>query len=180
MIEKELHRVGECPFKCGKPEHHLRYLECENEEVQRIRTRKIKKVREHLERINVYGDIRSHIIAGLTTDNERPIHPQGKIITRLDHAVQQAVEDQQKIGWKNVRRGMISKKWATAQHTYIEDTKATEQYAWGQQLVKTALKYTWEMWMERNEKLHGVRKKVKIEKQLEALREKVDYLYERI
>ena len=106
----------------------------------------------------MYGDIRSHIIAGLTTDNERPIHPQGKIITRLDHAVQQAVEDQQKTGWKNVRRGMLSKKWATAQHTYIEDTKATEQYAWGQQLVKTVLKYTWEMWMERNEKLHGVGK----------------------
>ena len=95
------------------------------------------------------------MILGLTWDEGSNITPYTISLNRIDPIITQAVCEQSSIGWNNIKRGLLSKKWAQAQRIHIDSTKSTSSYEWGQNLVSAVLTVSWDLWLARNEQLHG-------------------------
>ena len=178
LITKEIARAGQCPYQCGHVETYQHYMICTNAAARKHRHIAITKLKKTLNHHNYYGAIVSYMILGLTWDDHSQA-PQYKInLNRIDPAIKAAVEEQTSIGWNNVKRGMISKKWAQAQRIHMEVTKSTATYAWGQLLITTLLTVSWELWTKRNVELHGSKGEKEQQAAIqEELYSKVDLLY---
>lgn len=180
LINKEIRRISKCPFSCGHTESHLHYMECEECRPTQLRAKLLKTMKAKLEKLNVYGAIISMFISGITWKERKVIPPYVSLRTRTDQAVTRAAKEQEEIGGKNLRRGIISSGWATAQRTYLEETGTPNSQEWGKILVQTVIDVTYGMWTERNKELHGESKKEHNQKYVVELQEKVYFLYARL
>ena len=177
LIDREITRCGQCPYKCGNVETHLHYLVCTNTEARRKRTAAINKMRDTLQKSNIYGAIISFMILGLTWDDQSQPPIYNINFNRIDPIIGEAVHEQTSIGWNNVKRGLLSQKWAQAQRTHIDLLKTSQQKEWGQVLTTAVLEVSWGLWVARNKHLHGKRKDELKEEILKDLCAKVDLLY---
>ena len=120
------------------------------------------------------------LIWGLNWHTEKGIQSMpGVLKGSIEEKVTLAIKEQTDIGWKNVRRGFISKKWAEIQQEY-DTSKKLQPKQWNTTIIQWLLEYSWEMWKERNQALHGTNMKETREKRLEQLRREVGYLYSRV
>ena len=180
IMEQELCNAAQCPFKCGKSEGHLHFMECTHHEAYKKRKTLIDQLKQRLNAKNVYGPIISFIVNGLMWTEDQVIFTYRITMTRADLIINDALDDQYNIGWKHIRRGLISHKWILAQQTYIDETKATERYDWGKLIIYQIIQVSWGMWTWWNKALHGPSKKDQEKKKTEILHRKIDQLYDRI
>ena len=180
LLKKEIIQIAQCPMRCGKVENHLHYLECEHTETRQKRTVLINKMKANLTAKNVYGPIISYMVNGLLWKEEQKKYQYKIRMTRADYVIDKALAEQYDIGWKNIRRGLISKNWIIAQQLHIDDSKATEKYDWGKTIIEQVLIVSWEMWIWRNKVLHGPSKTDTENEKRELLLQKVDHYFDRL
>jgi hypothetical protein len=139
-------------------------------------------MRKTMEKTNTSIQTQEIILQGLTN---AILHGTDKLdLSKISFTPQgtlnQALQDQNKIGWTNFYKGRLSKKWEQVQKAHYSNTKATkaDPYKW-ETLVITAM---WEgflqMWENRNNDQHGRDTTDAISKEREKLLKKTRQLYE--
>eukprot|EP00980_Cylindrotheca_fusiformis_P016603 scaffold4973_cov135-Cylindrotheca_fusiformis.AAC.21 len=74
-------------------------------------------------------------------------------------ALHPLIIDQNKIGWRQILRGRVSKKWAEYQHAVYTDRNEKDKKltgtSWMTTLVCLLLTQVFDIWKQRNEFVHG-------------------------
>ena len=133
-----------------------------------------------MEKYGLHESIRTYILWGLQWEESKTI-PRwvGVANGNFENKIIAALQDQTHIGWKNLRRGFISRQWSEIQLEYNR-MKKLQPKQWNITLIKWILEYSWGMWLERNQQLHGKNVTENREKRLEGLRVEVQHLYSRV
>lgn len=105
LIEKEIHRSGQCPYHCGHVETYLHCIVCPHSEARKKRATALNTLRTEPTQLNNYGAISSYMILGLTWDEGSNITPYTISLNRIDPIITQAVTEQSSIGWNNINEG---------------------------------------------------------------------------
>ena len=80
----------------------------------------------------------------------------------LDSTLYQAWTEQRTIGWQQLFKGRISKKWAEAQGIYYADNPDTRQVMsfspslWASKTIQILIEMALDLWGTRNKQLHGI------------------------
>lgn len=178
LAQEALQHLGSCPFQCGQQENHLHYMYCTAPKAVEQRRTSSNKFKTTLQRLDIYEPIIYLLLWGIQwkPGKDPPTHHHvGDLLGTL---VQQAIEEQTKIGWQHVQRGFLTKKWAEIQEQYALSIKRT-QLDWNKTLVKQTIEHTWNMWTCRNHVLHGSNAKEIREKHHDHLKVQVKHLYKR-
>jgi hypothetical protein len=95
-------------------------------------------------------------------------------------SLNQALQDQNAIGWTNFYKGRLSKKWEQVQKDHYRKTKATkaDPYKWATSVITTMWQGFLQMWENRNDDQHGRDNIDAISKEREKLLKKTRQLYE--
>jgi hypothetical protein len=76
----------------------------------------------------------------------------------LQDSIQQACDEQSKIGWEHLIQGRISIKWEDIIASHLDANKIWEKemsaLVWGRTLVKTMFQFVLELWNQRNTEAH--------------------------
>ena len=108
--------------------------------------------------------------------------------SKYDHILQEAVVEQNNIGWDHMLKGWISKKWGQAQEEFYkersqQDTRINLQYhnhlTWSKTIIKGLLEVAFTTWKFRNKDIHGHDKTEEDNIKLNKLRVQVRKEYER-
>ena len=95
----------------------------------------------------------------------------------INAGIVQAMQEQNQIGWNNMRRGFISAQWAEIQYN-LDKQQKRESKQWNKLFVTWLVNVSWEMWKLRNEELHGQNVKEGREKKLQHYKSLVSILYQ--
>ena len=178
--EEQKRELASCPFKCGMLETNLHFMECLQPQVLQIRRAKINNLRTRMEKYGLHEAIITCILWGLKWHSGKQIPTLPRLLNgAIENQIQLAIEDQASIGWENMRRGFISRRWSEAQQLF-EENKKMQPKPWNTTIIKWILEYSWDMWMERIKALHGTNVKENREKRREKLGKEVEYLYLRV
>ena len=83
----------------------------------------------------------------------RPHHDWRKKKKPIDLELQEAVRAQDNIGWKYFIRGIWSNEWRLCQEKYDDSRKVTND-KWASKIMTWLIETSFEIWKERNEKIH--------------------------
>jgi len=74
----------------------------------------------------------------------------------IDHDFHKASHEQDEIGWVNIFKGHISKKWSTLQMKHFSRMykKAPSLHHWSKSIILKLYDVAYEMWMHRNNIVH--------------------------
>jgi hypothetical protein len=117
-----------CP-SCNEQETNDHVSACNNLDRVKLRKNMIKTVRKTMEKTNTNIKAQEIIIQGLT---EAVLHgtdqlDTSKISFEPQGILNQALQDQNAIGWTNFYKGRISKKWEQVQISHYQRIKAKRQ-----------------------------------------------------
>ena len=130
-----------------------------------------------MQRYDIHDSITSLFIWGLRwTDTKKSPDYIGIGNREINAGIEQAIQEQNKIGWNNVRRGFISVWWAETQYK-VDKQQKRESKQWNKLFVTWITNVSWEMWKLRNEELHGQNVKEGREKKLQHYQSLVSILY---
>ena len=143
-------------------QHHYMICPCSQWTTQRNKVWKLLKTK--LTRAHTHPQIISII-------SQVIYHTHSPTIHRLyegheeDSPMAEAVREQDKIGWKHIFLGRISNGWSTIQETYVSQNPTTwrdEKYPieaamkrWRSTFILSLLQYGLDLWIERNNHVHG-------------------------
>jgi hypothetical protein len=84
-------------------------------------------------------------------------------------------EQQDSIGWEQMLRGRISKKWRAAYHAFKSTriSPETDQVKWGSKLIMLLWEYTRSLWKYRNGVIYGHSQEEARNKEMQSLRREV-------
>ena len=77
---------------------------------------------------------------------------------RFHDTLEKAIADQQKIGWRNVMKGYLSVEWQQALSMTLYDNDTTQEGRgpfYIKQILKAVYTTTRQLWLARNQELHG-------------------------
>ena len=119
MFDKK--RSELCPVCEMVQEESLHYLSCSDSVIRQLNCQSWNKVLVTIRKLRTTRSVSAalyNILDGLmdNTTPITPVFPDDDIGT----IARQAWEEQQKIGWINVAKGRLSKKWGTAQGFYYQ------------------------------------------------------------
>ena len=109
----------------------------------------------------------------------RPEFPDDKI----GAIVQQAWDDQEAVGWVNVAKGRLCKRWGVAQelfyqmHPDLRHKRWCTSAQWMKRMVGALLDMSLQMWKNRCDCLHGQSKQEQIKKRKAKLQKRVEWWY---
>ena len=112
-----------------------------------------------------------------------PINP-----SQYDYTIQQAVIEQNKIGWNHAFKGWLSTKWAMAQDEYYEarsqtDKRINRKYhnriSWSKTIIQGLQEIAFSTWKFRNRDIYGHNKQEEESIGLDNMKSKVRREYER-
>jgi hypothetical protein len=151
---KYKHHSEECAV-CSEKESEDHILHCKSETRKQIRSVWIAEMKHYLSSPHTHTDVKNAIMNEL----ENWLNPGSKTITfrPISREIQQALETQQNIGWRNFVRGRISMEWGEIINTHIQIENITDETAekWGTKLININWKYILQMWNLRNEDTIG-------------------------
>lgn len=82
-------------------------------------------------------------------------------LKRIQDPNREACEEQARLGWEKIWKGVLSEKWLWIQYEYWEDIGSKRSVSvWATKLVRTIWKIAWDLWRDRNDE---VRKKTREE-----------------
>ena len=111
--------------------------------------RKIKESQTRLKTVKIISDAFGKIMGYLQRGQGQPRFVQ-QFDTDMDRMIQKAWNEQDNIGWENMLKGSLSKKWGQAQAEYYElnphtrDSKKYSGESWTRIIIKAFLDYTLE------------------------------------
>jgi hypothetical protein len=141
-----------CP-RCGETEDAPHVWWCQQPEARLKRAQGIHKLSDWLEKEQTSPEIALAISSRLNTVSclTPPVD-----FDFLFPGVQQALEDQDFIGWNNFLEGCIAKTWTETQQKYYEwlGCRKTGR-RWTEALIRKLSEVAWDMWEHRNHILHA-------------------------
>lgn len=166
-----------CP-SCGRSENHNHLLQCSNEKHQ--------KRREEL--INTLGEVctANHMTQEEAENFTNCIHlwltTGAQIIQSTviqNNALQEAIQEQNKIGWQHVFRGRISNKFQQMVNERRDSALSTyESNKWTIAIIHTLWNFVSDSWDIRNKYLHGETEQEKLNITRERLIQEARKLYD--
>ena len=154
----------------------MHYIQCTSplmEEGKKLIQRKFKESQLRLKTATVICDAFSAILGYLRRRTGQP-QLTSYFETELGTMVRDAWKEQEAIGWENILKGRLSKKWGYVQAKYYQlnphtsDSKKYSGESWMRKTVKALLQYTLGMWNTRCKVLHGENETEQLKKRKEA------------
>ena len=155
LIEEQQVLLSKCPFGCGECKTDMHYMECKAPIANKSREALIKHLKQKMEKRGLHEAIITLLLKGIQWHRGAEIPTMSGVVEgKVNTLIFDAMEEQSKIGWHNLCRGFISRKWNQAQTEYDKQTKVDTR-DWSRTLVKWILDMSGDMWKERNNALHG-------------------------
>ena len=147
---------NKCP-RCGNDNENVKHIVlCRHAEATKERTEQIGKWAKDMVKKHTVQPVRKAIEESirrwLTGDGY-----QGRWRSQLS-IVNEAIEEQWRIGWYNFLMGMWSKKWKEAQtQILLRNGSRRSASKWIVEMIKRIWKVPWAMWLHRNKMVHSGR-----------------------
>ena len=176
-----------CPTGCGAAEIRHHFISCKAPQAKqsfRKRLDVLKGVHKRQRTASAISTAFYNIINHLHHQSMSP-HPfLLQFDSTFDNTLLAAWKEQESIGWGQVMKGRLSKKWGEAQHIYYQmnpDTKREKRFnqkTWTKATIKSFIDMSLGMWDDRCKVLHGrtvdEKRKIKKEKILGKARQCFD------
>ena len=162
----EVRKATLCPAGCGQLEQQHHYLVCTALKWTPIIEDEWKTLSSRLKSMKTSPTIISIIMHALTHKYDTTNTRWPPCASSSDSIAYAASFQQQQIGWENMLKGRLSKKWTLAQTQYLLENgpfpKGTLEI-WKTAFLPTLVKFGLDLWEKRNEIVHG---KTRTENQL--------------
>ena len=177
---REARDVGRCPMGCGQHEDLQHYLKCPKLRDARAIDRSFGHLQKWMKKTNTHPEMEIILIVGL---QHWTTHHYPKEIWELtdspDRAkLEEAIYEQNQIGWGNVFKGRISTIWGDVQTTHIstqygdaEPPKHMTAKWWTSEFLRQVIYLSLNAWQHRNDFLHD---RAATEKKLDERRDAVE------
>jgi hypothetical protein len=136
------------------------------------RTTLIKDLKNTLQHTDMQPDLSLMIIQGIRGALLDPNYQMQE--EQRKPRFKQIVKEQNQIGWNQLFKGRFSHKWVQCQHIHTQlepGTDSTQQSGeiWLKRVLNRLWTSTWNVWLSRNDDLHGRDRKQREQKRLEKL-----------
>ncbi len=186
---KKLHDIDQdhpakCPA-CNEIETNDHVTACHNPRREKLRKELKSSTAKTMDKHNTHQHIKECILIGMekfTNNDTTPIELTELSFTPSE-TIQQAITEQQAIGWTNFYRGRISTKWMDAQQEHArQNTHQGNQdtVQWASQITTTMWHGFLQIWEERKQDQHGRESSQQQATLRRTLLLKVDQLYSKI
>ncbi len=143
---------SKCPFCNHDKEDTNHILKCKSEESIQIWKEMIDNMLVQLQKADTCWLVMMAIKKELNNWKRDKKHD---ALSKYPLLLQEAIEEQRQLGWKNFLEGLISRKWTEyMKQYYVQSNTKKSAVKWASKLVK----YTWMgihyIWKERNKKIH--------------------------
>jgi hypothetical protein len=193
--KEEDEMTDKCPFGCGQSEIPQHYLRCQQNPNNEENRTQLKSIQKWMENVHTHPVIRVVLNQQMKAwldgiDNET-------IITDLneeEHAeeVQEAIKEQNTIGWDQFFKGRITEKWSEIQQKVYSKinaerkkqnkpplSKAFSGQWWAAKVIKQVVYYSLNAWQIRNNHLHKEKEQEEYYKERNNLQQQVSEWYEK-
>ena len=173
--------VGTCPMGCGEHEDSQHYLRCTKLQDSKAIDQSFGEVRNWMRKHHTHKELEIILLTGL---RHWTTHCTPKETWDLDNGpyrekFEEAIFDQNQIGWGNAFKGRISTLWGDIQMEhykcrYKDDTlpRHLTSVWWASELIRQLLFMSLNSWQHRNDYLHDrERKEAKMNQRREAVEE---------
>jgi hypothetical protein len=177
-----------CPYLCDEPEGPLHYLRCPNKLDMTTVNSKMKVIIKWLQSVNSSPPLTRVLIDAIKQwlQHGTVNAAQWNFPADAHHQIlRDAINEQSEIGWDQMLRGRLSRKWRQAQaqwHDEYVDSDDSSQFNskwWGRKLIAHIVHYTLEQWQERNDVLHQMTEDFDKVCQRYTMTEELKLLYEK-
>ena len=143
------------------------------------RLKQQQHLRRKLQKAQTYPGIISTIISLLNTDITTTIITLPTPSSPSDSLIQQALDEQLLIEENQLEKGFCSKTWIKAQRSWEASCGIHSNNQWGTLLCTTLQQYTYSIWKQRNEFIHGKQQKESNKLKRKRIVNTVKELYQR-
>ena len=155
--------VGKCPMGCGEHEDSQHYLRCIKPQDVRAIDQSFGMLQKWMRKVDTYSEIEVIFLVGLRHWTTHNTH---KEVWELDHGLyrsklEEAIFDQNQIGWGNAFKGRISTMWGDVQMDHCRDKHADTDMPrhlsptwWASEFLRQLLYMSLNAWQHRNDYLH--------------------------
>ena len=142
-----------CPC-CGiKDETMQHVLQCQHEIMKQVRLREIGKIEKKMKGLNTHPALLNLIIMAITKfSRNETIQSHRVAADSITQHTQQICRDQERIGWLQFHKGIVSKCWSEMQQAHYDNIKipfTCTVRRWKYALVKQMNEYFRKLWKER-------------------------------
>ena len=138
---------SKCP-RCLQTEEDSEHItKCQGTGAPEQWKQSIEQLEKWMRTINTEKNIIRAVIQGLTAWNaDQPVEKEN-----FSQSIELTIDQQEKIGWRNLLEGFPAKRWAEQQEDHLERTGSKRSSRrWKAALVKKMAEVTWQMWDHRN------------------------------
>ena len=186
-VQKQLHQWANteeymCPFDCGQKEDSQHYLTCKKS-CDKMSRMCMEAINRWMIMVRTNNKVRIQLMDIFY--EELPIKRSTlKIQYKAPTQFEQAVEEQQQLGWHKTLKGLFSKKWGEIQEEEYKKIRQREKLEiwytgnwWTKHLIKNIIFWALNEWQKRNEHLHKEIEQRVLEKNRRKCNEEIMELY---
>jgi hypothetical protein len=165
-----------CPSCAEQIETQDHLLICPNPKREKWRTETRAQIRTIMNKYNAPTKFTDLMIGGI---DQAILDPNTKGPENTPAELETIAAAQQRIGWRHILKGRISKEWIKYLELRIGDaaTKTKNAGTWATELIKTIFTQWLELWKLRNDDRHGHDYKTKQESERNQALKEVQQLY---
>ena len=159
---------SKCPRCQEDEEDTIHVLRCPHQSAKETWNESLKELDKWIEENDGHPELRESIIKHLSAwhDNRQPTAE-----TYNNTSINQAVHNQNQIGWQSFIEGFLAKEWTLCQKEHMRKSKKSPTL-WMAKLQNKIWQIAWTMWEHRNKHLHEKNEHEHITS-LEALNEQI-------
>ena len=186
--QKKLHKWADveeykCPYNCGAIETPMHYLRCEKSS-QRMSRMCLEAIDKWMRTARTNNCIRQRIMTFLY--EKLPIERGGlKIKYPQPEDYDKAVQEQERLGWRLTKKGLLSRTWSEIQEREYIKIRRREKLEvwytgmwWAKHLTKHIIFWALNEWQRRNESLHKEQEQRIQERKRRECQEEILRLYQ--
>jgi len=140
-----------CPSCQREPEDAGHFLECNHPERNQLFTSLKQKLAAYTQKIRLHPCLFTALWLGLAATRTRTVYPD--IMDEVPPQIQPPIQHQQKLGWRHLNQGRVTKEWAKAIDITHPNLAVTGEHVM-LQIVKLLWNYFLDLWKLRNQHLH--------------------------
>ena len=172
--------VGRCPMGCGQHEDSQHYLRCKKLHDTRAMDCSFGQLQKWMKKAHTHPEMEVILIVGLKhwTEHQYPKEIWELTDSPVRDKLEEAIQEQNQIGWGNVFKGRISTVWGEVQmHHYAEtyeDIEIPQHLSatwWASEFLRQVIYMSLNAWQHRNDFLHD---REATEKKMNARRDTVE------
>ena len=168
--DRDARDVGRCPMGCGQHETSQHYLQCTKLRDTTAINQSFGMLQKWLKKAHTAPEMEVIFLVGLRHWIE---HDTQKEMWELDNGplrqqLEEAIYDQNQIGWGNAFKGRISTMWGDIQMSYYREKYADKDMPqhlsatwWASEFLRQLLYMSLNAWQHRNDYLHDKERKTK-------------------